>query len=1574
MSISGKPLTKDECLRWQKDKSINPRTNILIEKNGKLYNKIEEQCKIFLEKKKEKSPEITKEEIKSTNIQSRITILNFIKELKKYKTAKEAIEKIFKDDKYADDIITKLNKKDEENTKSRQGFIYELLWDICIKFNITNFTNKYTEHGIGNINNKNKSSFEKIQRHFDKYLQQGYISGNSGGYSDITFKTKNDDDKYDLSLVSVKYRKSDDIKNYDIQKLCTLIDDRKNDNYNSINILLFVKDKEHFKKICKSANQSSNVLIKYISPHGNYENVYDLNDLEIHYSNLWKILDDFNFLKDVDNFKENYLQIYKKKFIPRFHQELFIEKIKSLIEKEQKKILVGAIPRSGKTYIMAGTILKDVEDVDKKSKTKFNNYLIITPAPNETLEQYYRAFDDYYDFKNNNIVPINVKDVEIGKEAEKIEYEEKAESNKHNVFLISKQRLGFRDKQDNDKENIEIYNKDDIEKIQKNIKKYFGDNKFKIIFFDEAHFGMSTKIAQDIFSELDKKDESYKIYVTATYNKPKQIYNVDDKNIIKWDLEDIRLLKNIKNKNTFYKAYGNLEIKFGRKILLNVLNNNGFNISKSNIKNVKNVKNIIQQYNHFPEPILLTSVWDKDFVDNEIKKIDANETFGFDMHKLFMTKSTEKKFKNQPQLIQFLEYYFGYYITDEDSERKKNNFYENKNEYKKRGILPNIENICLNNCRTLQYPNHKTTQLWFLPPYEISKITNLLIELLKTKFNYIFNNYMFYVAVEGKNKNTINVKYLQKPADIKKEIESLEKELYTNTLYSKYEGLIILAGNRLQLGISLKNVDIVALFTNITASDAIYQMIFRSMTEIEDDIECDGKSYCGRKKYGFMVDLNPQRTLFTIDYLTDMYLDNDRFKYENKEKKQEIIADLINIDKHKFIDRYNRENKEGYINYVKEFFNKLYKAWDAKTENIQRLLLDKNLFDRDIFKPDYNIKELFTEIEKEKKQQKRKIDKPDNEVQKGKIRKTIHDIIKPEKGKKITNSNELWAYLFAEIISTLSLITSYNDKDGNTCIFNIENKDNFQYELKQIMENVIDKDDDIKHILLYTLKKRIIIKDSIEDFQLYNMINNAIDNMGEKQSGGNLLELNKQIQLRKSKIYSIKEPDKLLEFINENLKPKIIEKKERGEVFTPMTLVNEMLDTLPKEVWKNKDLKWLDPAAGMGNFPVAVYMRLMVGLEKDIEVEEERRKHILENMLYMVELDKTNIFMMKKIFCGKLSKSSKKGYELNIFEGSFIDFKHFKKINIELKFDIILGNPPFQYKEENKQAQPIWHLFVKRSYEELLKNKGYLLFVHPSGWREGAGIIYNDIFKYIKENNLIYLSMNNFKEGQRVFGVGTNFDYYLVQNIKTNNNITIISDIDNINNDKNKEYNLDLNNWNFIPSGNFNQFKLLLSKNKTNLIDLLRDSSSYHTQKKWVINKKTIYPCIYSITQKDGCKFKYSKEKKGHFGIPKVIWSNGAGTYPIIDENGKYGLTEFAYAIIDDKHNLQKIKEAMINKKFINLMKYLAFKEDNKYNYKIIALFKKDFYKYFLPKSGNKSLSLPKKHKSNKLKKRNKSI
>ena len=118
------------------------------------------------------------------------------------------------------------------------------------------------------------------------------------------------------------------------------------------------------------------------------------------------------------------------------------------------------------------------------------------------------------------------------------------------------------------------------------------------------------------------------------------------------------------------------------------------------------------------------------------------------------------------------------------------------------------------------------------------------------------------------------------------------------------------------------------------------------------------------------------------------------------------------------------------------------------------------------------------------------------------------------------------------------------------------------------------------------------------------------------------------------------------------------------------------------------------------------------------------------------------------------------------------------------------------------------------------------------------------------------------------------------------------------------------------------------------------------------------YPICNTINKDGNINFIYSNNIDGHFGIPKVIWSNGAGD-PIIDINGDYGMSEFSSAIADNKKNLKKIKDAMISERFINLMKYLVFKENHKYNYKIIALFKKDFYKYFLPKNGNKSISLP---------------
>ena len=54
---------------------------------------------------------------------------------------------------------------------------------------------------------------------------------------------------------------------------------------------------------------------------------------------------------------------------------------------------------------------------------------------------------------------------------------------------------------------------------------------------------------------------------------------------------------------------------------------------------------------------------------------------------------------------------------------------------------------------------------------------------------------------------------------------------------------------------------------------------------------------------------------------------------------------------------------------------------------------------------------------------------------------------------------------------------------------------------------------------------------------------------------------------------------------------------KHGEVFTPFTLINEILDQLPVNVWSDHTKTFFDPCAGKGNFPIMLVERLMEGLK-----------------------------------------------------------------------------------------------------------------------------------------------------------------------------------------------------------------------------------------------------------------------------------------------------------------------------------------------------------------------------------------
>ena len=150
---------------------------------------------------------------------------------------------------------------------------------------------------------------------------------------------------------------------------------------------------------------------------------------------------------------------------------------------------------------------------------------------------------------------------------------------------------------------------------------------------------------------------------------------------------------------------------------------------------------------------------------------------------------------------------------------------------------------------------------------------------------------------------------------------------------------------------------------------------------------------------------------------------------------------------------------------------------------------------------------------------------------------------------------------------------------------------------------------------------------------IYNIVNNYFDKSSNTS--------NISIQFKLSLHSLLDKPKELLELIAYCLPPKLIEKKDYGEVYTPMGFINEKMlkdleeywiDTYNENIWTNENLTWYDPTVGMGNYMIAIYYKLMEGLVNKIPNEIIRKKHIIEKQLFMGELIKKNCFIVKQIF------------------------------------------------------------------------------------------------------------------------------------------------------------------------------------------------------------------------------------------------------------------------------------------------------------------------------------------------------
>ena len=403
------------------------------------------------------------------------------------------------------------------------------------------------------------------------------------------------------------------------------------------------------------------------------------------------------------------------------------------------------------------------------------------------------------------------------------------------------------------------------------------------------------------------------------------------------------------------------------------------------------------------------------------------------------------------------------------------------------------------------------------------------------------------------------------------------------------------------------------------------------------------------------------------------------------------------------------------------------------------------------------------------------------------------------------------------------------------------------------------------------------------------------------------------------------------------------EVKTMGEVMTPISLVEEMLDTLPDSVWTNPDLKWLDPCNGVGTFVSVIIQRLMKGLVNFQSDDKLRYQHIMENMIYVCELQAKNVFLYLYAF------DPKDEYALNIYNGSYLDNgfdKHMAELGVN-QFDIVVMNPPYNSStSQGGSSHTLWDKFVEKVLETSLISDGYLVAVHPSGWRNIDGG-FKDIQMLLKSRQMLYLEIHNADDGIKTFGAGTRYDFYCLRNTENLGNFNT-----KIRCQDGSIERADLSKMEYIPNGMYNAIHRLVAKRNEDTVEILHNCT-YHSQRPHMAKTQSEefkYPCIQNVNMKNELSSMwYSNTNiKGHFNIPKVIFGRKCcGVY--LDDKGEFGMAEDCSAIVDNIQNLARIKEVLLNKNFIEILSQCDFGgARDMYNRKIIATFRKDFWVDFL--------------------------
>ncbi|MDC3300907.1 N-6 DNA methylase [Flavobacteriaceae bacterium] len=222
----------------------------------------------------------------------------------------------------------------------------------------------------------------------------------------------------------------------------------------------------------------------------------------------------------------------------------------------------------------------------------------------------------------------------------------------------------------------------------------------------------------------------------------------------------------------------------------------------------------------------------------------------------------------------------------------------------------------------------------------------------------------------------------------------------------------------------------------------------------------------------------------------------------------------------------------------------------------------------------------------------------------------------------------------------------------------------------------------------------------------------------------------------------------LKNYYDENLNKDDSLVKTSNDVPTPIDCVEEMINTIPENFWKNPSIKIFDPCCGCGNFFLTIYFKLL---------KYHSAEHIISNMLYFNDLNTDRLNVVKLIF----------GIRSNVTEKDFLVFDE------DIKFDLIVANPPYAKLLPNgKRASKNHNMigsFINKSLK-ILKEKGYLLYITPDNWMSFADR--NTLIKTLTSLQIIHINIHSAKK-KYFKKVGSSFTWYLIENIPSYKDIVV---------------------------------------------------------------------------------------------------------------------------------------------------------------------------------------------------------